>query len=127
MGSFYVADGPSTTAVPFTNYAPHVAIVTGAAQGIGRAIAHRLADEGIDVVVNDVPSKQKQLDAVVEGLKDKGRRAIAIPGDISSEPFVAHMVEKATSELGSVDIVRSRATLSMLSTDLVFRWSRMLG
>ncbi|KAL5485893.1 hypothetical protein ACEPAI_6936 [Sanghuangporus weigelae] len=115
MGSFYVADGPNAATIPFTNYTPRVAIVTGAAQGIGRAIAYRLADEGIDVVVNDIPSKQKQLDAVVEGLRDKGRRAIAVPGDISTESFVSVMVEKTALEFGSVDIMVANAGIMHFS------------
>lgn len=90
---------------PYSTYQPRVAIVTGAAQGIGYAIAHRLADDGIDVAVNDISAKKEQLDLVVKELNNKGRRALAVPADVSSEDDVRLMVEKAASELGSVDIV----------------------
>ena len=97
----------STPSVPFDSYTPRVAIVTGAAQGIGYAIAQRLAEDGIDVAINDIADKQKQIDSVVQEIRKKGRRAISIPGDVSSETEVISMIEKTSSELGGVDIVGS--------------------
>jgi NAD(P)-dependent dehydrogenase (short-subunit alcohol dehydrogenase family) len=83
-----------------------VAIVTGAAQGIGLAIALRLADDGLDVAINDIPSKSEAIDNAVKAVKAKGRKAIAIPGDVSSEEDVKNMIEKTASKLGSLDVVR---------------------
>ena len=100
-----MSSSQASASVPFSSYTPRVAIVTGAAQGIGRAIAHRLAEDGIDVAVNDIPPKLKELEEVVEEVRKKGRRAIAFAGDVSSEKDVAALVEKTASELGSVDIV----------------------
>ena len=91
-------DLPSTT--------PRVAIVTGAAQGIGEAIALRLADDGIDVVVNDLPRKNDQLDAVVKAIQAKGRRAAAVAGDATVEADVVALVDAAVKEFGGLDIVR---------------------
>ncbi|EJD06798.1 NAD-binding protein [Fomitiporia mediterranea MF3/22] len=99
----------STAQVPFASYVPKVAIVTGSAQGIGFAIAHRLADDGLDVAVNDVPAKQKELDSIVEEIRKKGQRAIAVPGDISSESDVASIVETAVRDLGGVDVMVANA------------------
>ena len=120
MGSFYATEDASET-VPFDSYTPHVAIVTGAAQGIGRAVAQRLAEDGIDVAVNDISSKEEQLNEVVEELRKKGRRAIAVPGDVSAEADVIAIVEKAAKELGSVDIVRFQV-LTIYSSNNRYRW-----
>ncbi|EJD06800.1 NAD-binding protein [Fomitiporia mediterranea MF3/22] len=104
---------PLVPDVPFTSYTPRVAIVTGGTQGIGYAIANRLADDGINIAVNDIPSKQPQIDAVVEEIKKKSRRAIAVPGDVCSEADVISIVEKVVSELGSVDIMVANAGIAM--------------
>ena len=88
------------------SYTPKVAIVTGAVQGIGYSIAQRLAESGIDIGVNDIHAKSDRIDAVVEEIRALGRRAIALPADISEEKDVIGMIEKTANELGSVDIVR---------------------
>jgi len=91
-----------------------VAIVTGAAQGIGLAIALRLADDGLDVAINDIPSKSEAIDQAVQAVKAKGRKAIAIPGDVSSEEDVKNMIGKTASELGSLDVMVANAGLLLL-------------
>ncbi len=83
-----------------------VALVTGAARGIGRAIALRLADDGLDVAVND-RSSSPELDGVVREIESKGRRSIAVPGDISLEPEVEKSIQKVVQDLGGLDVVRS--------------------
>ena len=84
----------------------HVALITGAAQGIGEAIALRLADDGLDVALNDVPSKADQLAAVAKQIETKGRRALVVPGDVSKEADVQAMVARTVEVLGSLDVVR---------------------
>ena len=69
----------STRKMP-SAYQPKVAIVTGSAQGIGHAIAHRLADDGISVVINDLPEKEEQCAEVVKEFEAKGQKAVAIVG-----------------------------------------------
>ena len=114
-----LARGSLSTSASFARYIPRAAIVTGGSQGIGYAISHRLADDGIDVAVNDIPSKQKQINATVEELRKKGRRAIAVPGDVTSETDVISMVKKTTGELGSVDIVIKFLSFSFVSLILL--------
>jgi NAD(P)-dependent dehydrogenase (short-subunit alcohol dehydrogenase family) len=82
-----------------------VALVTGAAQGIGRAISLRLADDGFNVALNDLPSKSAELEALKAEIAEKGREAIVAPGDVSSEDDVISMVDTTVSRLGSLDVV----------------------
>jgi NAD(P)-dependent dehydrogenase (short-subunit alcohol dehydrogenase family) len=81
------------------------AIVTGAAQGIGEAIALRLADDGFDVAVNDIASKKEELVKLATAITQKGRRSIAIYADVSAEEEVKAMVEAAVKEFGGLDVV----------------------
>ncbi|OCB89256.1 NAD-binding protein [Sanghuangporus baumii] len=104
-----MASASTMPTVPFDAYTPRVAIVTGASRGIGRAIVLRLADDGIDVAVNDIAAQQDGIDKVVEEVRRKGRRAIAVTGDVSVEEDVTTMVEKTAKELGSVDMMIANA------------------
>ena len=81
-----------------------VALVTGAARGIGRAIALRLAHDGLDVAVNDI-SSSPELNGLVREIESKGRRSVAVPADISLEPEVEKTVQKVVQDLGSLDVV----------------------
>ena len=85
-----------------------VAIVTGAAQGIGLSIALRLAEDGMDVAVNDIAQKTSKIDEVVAQIRVKGRRSLALLGDVSNENDVKMMVAKVVNELGGIDAVRTK-------------------
>ena len=54
------------------------AFITGGSQGIGRAIALRLAREGYDISIADIPPAQTRVDAVVEEIQSYGRKAISV-------------------------------------------------
>lgn len=84
-----------------------VAIVTGAAQGIGRAIALRLARDGLNVIVNDLPSRQKQLEELVTAIEATKQKAAIVVGDISCEADVQKLTDVAIAEFGGVDVVSS--------------------
>lgn len=83
-------------------------VVTGAARGIGAAIATRLADEGARVVVSDVDS---------EALHDVARRigAFAVVADVSSTEGVESLVEVAAAHLGRIDIFFANAGIGVLA------------
>lgn len=83
-----------------------VALVTSSTQGVGRAIALRLADDGFDVAVNDLPSRVRNLEALACEIALKGRRSCAVLGDASSEADVQEMISSTVEELGSLDVVR---------------------
>lgn len=80
------------------------AIVTGAAQGLGRAIAIRLAKDGYQVAVNDLPSRLEALEQLVTELSDHGR-AIAATGDVTDETSVQGIIKKTVTELGDLQLV----------------------
>jgi meso-butanediol dehydrogenase/(S,S)-butanediol dehydrogenase/diacetyl reductase len=80
-----------------------VAFVTGAARGIGRAIALRLATDGLDVAVNDKDdSALENTRAEVERL---GTRCVALVGDVSDEGRVEEMVNEVVRALGYLDVM----------------------
>lgn len=96
-------------------YSPKVAIVTGAAQGIGRGIALRLAQDGLDVVVNDLPSQQAALDELVSQIRDLNRRALACTGDVSIEADVKKLVEITVKEMKGLDVMIANAGIGYCS------------
>lgn len=84
-----------------------VAIVTGAASGIGRATALRLAAEGAAVVIADV--NMEGAGVVAKSISEGGGRAIALQVDVTDAPGVRAMTEQAVAALGKVDILVSNA------------------
>src|SRR6202167_4011437 len=88
---------------------PRVALVTGGAKRIGRAIALMLGDAGWDVAVHFHASHQ-EADAVVAELKAKGRRATALEADLMREDEVASLVDRARKALGPLGCVVSSAS-----------------
>ncbi|KZT66221.1 NAD(P)-binding protein [Daedalea quercina L-15889] len=93
-----------------------VAIVTGAAQGIGEAIAVRLAYDRLDVVVSDLPSKREQLASLVRRIEELGQRAIAIECNVSEEKDVVAMVDKTVETFGGLDVMVANAGMAMFKS-----------
>ena len=89
-----------------------VALVTGAAQGIGRGIALRLANEGADIAIVDIHTdKMDDVAAVVEAL---GRKATTFKADISNRTEVYAAVEHADKTLGGLDIMVNNAGIAQV-------------
>ncbi len=96
-----------------------VALVTGAGgkNGIGRAIATRLAKEGADVAVNDITEHPYAADQpewqglpdVVREIEAMGRRAVSVVADVSDAKQVGEMVDKTVAHFGKIDILVNNA------------------
>jgi 7-alpha-hydroxysteroid dehydrogenase len=79
-----------------------VAVITGAGKGIGRGIALALADAGADIAV--ASRSKDELDRVVKEVQERGRRAIAVPTDVTKMEFLENLAKRAQDELGGLDI-----------------------
>lgn len=84
-----------------------VAIVTGSARGIGKAIATRLACDGYAIVIADILTDLAEQTA--DELRRKGSAALAIPTDVREEEQVQRMVEEAVKAFGGVDVLVNNA------------------
>ncbi|CAF4604849.1 unnamed protein product, partial [Rotaria sp. Silwood2] len=88
------------------------AIVTGAARGIGRAIALRLARDGLNVALNDIKASSSGLNMVQQEIEKMGRKSVAITADVSVDKDVETMMQNAAKELGSLDVVVANAGIA---------------
>jgi 3-oxoacyl-[acyl-carrier protein] reductase len=86
-----------------------VAIVTGSARGIGRAIALKLAELGANIVVNDIAAAAESLEGVASEIRALNRQVLVVTGDVSSSEDVARLVEKAVAAFGRIDILVNNA------------------
>jgi 3-oxoacyl-[acyl-carrier protein] reductase len=80
-----------------------VAVVTGAANGLGREIAQLLAREGARVALGDVEAPG--LEQTARAIRDAGGAAVAVPGDLTEEAPAARLIEAAMTEFGQLDIL----------------------
>ncbi|KAF8581568.1 NAD-P-binding protein [Ramaria rubella] len=88
------------------------AIVTGAAQGIGRAIALRLGQDGFDVAINDLDSNTKALECLAEEIRCQGRKVAIITADVAQEKEVQALVDQTVEELGELYIMVANAGIA---------------
>ncbi|KAF9523097.1 NAD(P)-binding protein [Crepidotus variabilis] len=108
-----------------------VAIVTGAGQGIGKAIAIRLAADGFNVALNDLPSKSLEVASVASLIHQTyQRKAISVLGDASAEEDVSTLISRTVAELGGLHVFVANAGIyqakSILDTS-VADWELVMG
>ena len=96
------------------NLTGKVAVVTGASKGIGAAIAKALAAAGAAVVVNYAGSKEAAA-RVVNDIKGKGGRAIAVQGDVSKAADVSRLFAETKAAFGALDVLVNNAGISAFS------------
>jgi NAD(P)-dependent dehydrogenase (short-subunit alcohol dehydrogenase family) len=85
------------------------ALITGGDSGMGRACAIAYAREGADVAINYLPAEEEDAREVIKLIKAEGRKAIAIPGDLTNESFCTRLVADAIKGLGGLDVLVSNA------------------
>lgn len=89
-----------------------VAVVTGAGQGIGRAIALRLANDGADIAIVDVNDAKMQ--GVADEVRAAGRKATTFKADVTRRDDVYAAIDHAEKELGGVDIMVNNAGIAQV-------------
>ncbi len=87
------------------------AVVTGAASGMGLAMARSFAEAGMSVVMADI--EQARLDAAVASLTTAGHRAIGVPTDVSDEAQIQALARATLDEFGSVHVVANNAGIGI--------------
>lgn len=79
------------------------ALITGGDSGIGRAVAIAFAREGADVAIIHMPEEQDDADSTAALVRDAGRTAVTIAGDLRDEEFCVDAVARTVAELGGLD------------------------
>ncbi|GGM19828.1 MULTISPECIES: 3-oxoacyl-ACP reductase FabG [Micromonospora] len=107
---------------------PRVAIVTGAARGIGAATARRLAADGLTVAVVDLD--ESATEQTVAGIVAAGGRALGVAADVADRARVAAAVDRVAAELGPPTVLVNNA--GVLRDNLLFKmtdadWDTVLG
>ncbi|MGP0584504.1 SDR family NAD(P)-dependent oxidoreductase [Paenibacillus timonensis] len=105
-----------------------VAIITGAAGGMGKADALLFAKEGAKVVITDI--QDEKIQAVAKEITDQGGVAVALTQDVTSEQDWARVTETALTRFGKIDILVNNAGISsatpFLETDLEL-WNKVMN
>jgi 3-oxoacyl-[acyl-carrier protein] reductase len=104
-----------------------VAIVTGAASGIGHGIAEAFSEEGAAVAIAD--KNEQGAQTVADAIAGRGGRAIAVQVDVTDEALVGAMVERVLADLGRIDILVNNAGIDTISTVVempLAMWQQMM-
>src|SRR5437667_8052253 len=84
-----------------------VAVVIGGTSGIGRAIAHGLAEAGADVVTTS--RRAEQVEAAAKEIEDRGRRTLRVTSDVADKASLEALRDQTIAKLGKVDILANCA------------------
>lgn len=89
------------------------AVITGGDSGIGRAVAIAFAREGADVLISYLEDEEDDARDTVRHIEEAGRRAVAVPGDITDEEQCRRVVDRAAEEFGRLDVLVNNAAFQM--------------
>jgi NAD(P)-dependent dehydrogenase (short-subunit alcohol dehydrogenase family) len=89
------------------------ALITGGDSGIGRAVAIAYAREGADVGISYLPEEEEDARESERWVRDAGRKAVLMPGDIREEQHCRSMVDRVLKECGRIDILVNNAAYQM--------------
>lgn len=106
-----------------------VALITGAARGLGRAIALAMAAAGADVWINDLAETREATDTLA-AIRSEGRRTGLVPGNVADPDDVQSVVKRIEAEAGRIDILVNNAGISGESavTEMTLAdWNRMIA
>lgn len=108
-----------------------VAVVTGAASGIGRATAIALADAGASIVATDLESMAGELGDTLRSIEKLGRSATAVTADLASRSDIEALIDRAQSEFDGIDILANVAGIHRYPTPLLTlaesEWDQVLN
>jgi NAD(P)-dependent dehydrogenase (short-subunit alcohol dehydrogenase family) len=91
-----------------------VALITGGDSGIGRAVAVAYAKEGADVVISYLNAEEHEdADITLKAIRDTGRKAMAIVGDIQDDKLCKNLIDSTLNEMGKLDILVNNAAFQM--------------
>lgn len=88
-------------------------LITGGDSGIGRAVALAFAREGADVAISYLPEEEPDAQETVKVVREAGRRALALPTDISQAANCRQIIERAVQEFGRIDVLVNNAAFQM--------------
>jgi|SRR5579859_2605932 len=105
--------------------ANRVALVTGAARGIGRGIALRLAREGADIIVNDYRASDDST-SLLDAIQALGRRALFCQADVADRSALLSALDQALATMGRLDIAVANAGRSLREPVIEAQWPEIL-
>jgi len=94
-----------------------VALITGADSGIGKAVAIAFAREGADIVISFLDETEDAEDTA-KWVREAGRQAVVVPGDITSEDHCKDLVQRTVRELGAIDVLVNNAAFQRTYADI---------
>lgn len=89
------------------------ALITGGDSGIGRAVAIAFAREGADVAISYLPEEEEDAQETARWVREAGRRALTLPGDIRDESHARSLPDAVVAEFGGLDVLVNNAAFQM--------------